>query len=124
MDYTAADVTSLGRKLDGLDLTDAESAALTAVFDAAAGSAADEVAGFGLPHEHQNPFSARLGSILFFDEADALFGKRTGTGGFIGETEKNLGADRRGRRLGSQCADLGRPSVDTTRTRCCASGQV
>ena len=88
MDYTAADVESLGRKLDGLDLTAAESAALMAVFDAAAH---DEVAGFGFPHEHQNPYSARLGSILFFDEADAIFGKRTNVTGFIGETEKNIG---------------------------------
>lgn len=87
MDYTAADVASLGRKLDGLDLTAAESAALMAVFDAAA----DDVAGFGFPHEHQNPYSARLGSILLFDEADAVFGKRTKVAGYIGETEKNIG---------------------------------
>ena len=86
MDYTEADVESLGIKLDSLDLTDAESAALIAVFDAAA----DDVAGFGFPHEHQNPFSARLSGVLFFDEADALFGKRTPGSGFIGETEKNI----------------------------------
>ncbi len=87
MDYTEADVESLGNKLDSLELTDAESAALIAVFDAAAG----DVSGFGLPHEHQNPFSARLGGILFFDEADSLFGKRSTGPGWIGETEKNIG---------------------------------
>lgn len=87
MDFTEADVASLGRKLDGLELTDAESAALMAVFDAAAD---DDVAGFGFGGGQRNPFSARIGSILFFDEADALFDKRTEPSGFIGETEKNL----------------------------------
>ena len=62
MEYPEADVASLGAKLDELDLTDAESAALMAVFDAAC-DPDDEVAGFGLPHEHQNPYSARVGSI-------------------------------------------------------------
>ena len=85
MDYTEADVASLGRKLDSLGLTEGESAALVAVFDAAN----DDVSGFALPNERQNPFSARLGGILFFDEADALFGKRTAPG-YIGETEKNI----------------------------------
>ncbi|MFN3219861.1 MAG: hypothetical protein ACE367_25515 [Acidimicrobiales bacterium] len=87
MDYTAADVASLGRKLDGLELTDAESAALMAVFDAAVD---DEVTGFGFAGQQRSPFSARIGSILYFDEADAMFGKRTDITGFIGETEKNL----------------------------------
>lgn len=87
MDFTEADVASLGRKLDGLELTDAESAALMAVFDAAAD---DDVAGFGFAGQQRNPFSARIGSILFFDEADAVFGKRIEPTGFIGETEKNL----------------------------------
>jgi hypothetical protein len=85
MDYTDADVASLGRKLDGLELTEAESAALMAVFDAAA-----DVAGFGFAGQRRDPFSARIGSILYFDEADALFGKRTDTAGYLGETEKNL----------------------------------
>lgn len=87
MDFTEDDVASLGRKLDGLELTEAESAALMAVFDAAAD---DEVSGFGFTDRQRDPFSARIGSILFFDEADALFGKRTDAAGFIGETEKNL----------------------------------
>jgi hypothetical protein len=87
MDYTQADVASLGRKLDGLELTEAESAALMAVFDAAAD---DDVAGFGFADQRRDPFSARIGSILYFDEADALFGKRTDTAGYLGETEKNL----------------------------------
>ncbi len=82
-------VRSLGQKLDGLELTDPERAALHALFDAAGiGEPKDEVGGFMLVHEHQNPFSARLGLVLQFDEADAIFAKRNT--GFIGETEKNL----------------------------------
>ena len=80
MDFTQQDAETLGDKLDALDLTSGEQAALAAVFEAAAG---DDVDGFaydlnpndlsfklvlgdlkrkgfpttrmGLPHEHQNP---------------------------------------------------------------------
>ena len=74
--FTAHDLDSLGHKLDALDLSDGERTAFDAVFDAAVPDA--DVEGFlGFPHEHQNPFSVRLRSVLLFDEADALFGKRS-----------------------------------------------
>ncbi len=75
MDFTADDVGSLANKLDALDLTEGESAAFMTILERAAERV--EVAGFGLPHEHQNPLSARLSAILFFDEADSLFSKRS-----------------------------------------------
>lgn len=73
MEFTEADVASLGHKLDELDLTTGERAALRALFEAAAG----EVEGFALNVAQAGSFGSRLGSILFFDEADALFGKRS-----------------------------------------------
>jgi hypothetical protein len=46
MDYTEADFDSLTTKLDDLELTDGEKAALIAVFAAASSADDDEVTGF------------------------------------------------------------------------------
>lgn len=49
MSYTHDDITSLGSKLDGIQFTDGERAALHGIIDAARGGADDEVSGFALP---------------------------------------------------------------------------
>lgn len=81
---TADDVTGLAAKLEGLDLTPGEQEVLAALLDRACGA---EVSGFVAPA----PLRDRLADVMglgaglapsrprppSFDEADALFGKRS-----------------------------------------------
>lgn len=81
-DFTSADLDSLAGKLDALDLTAGERAALDAVFEAATG----DVAAFGrtdVKDSHDRHANLEIGS----------FGPRliNVLGTYIGETEKNLG---------------------------------
>ncbi len=49
MEHSPDDIISLGSKLDGIEFTDGERAALHAIIDAARGGADDEVSGFTAP---------------------------------------------------------------------------
>ena len=61
MDYTKDDFSTLGAKLDALDLTDGERAALHAVFTASIPE--EEVAGFAF--EKEQPFSSYMLGLSF-----------------------------------------------------------
>ena len=65
------DLTGLGTKLDALDLTDGERAALHTIFDAA--MPGEEVEGFGMPTPPGPAFNLRLQSPA----ADSFFDVRT-----------------------------------------------
>ena len=60
MDFTDTDVQTLANKIEGLDLSPQEHAALSAVLDVAEAAGDDDVAGFG----GGLPIGFRMGKVL------------------------------------------------------------
>lgn len=95
MDYTEADADSLTTKLDALDLTPGQRAALVAVFVAATDKAGDEVSGFSYQLALDTGCPIGVGATVLRSALESRTSDRTTSGLAAGALRSQCVAERR-----------------------------